>query len=508
MRTCRAFAVLGLVYAVGACQDLDVLNTNLPDQARAISEPGDVESLIAGSFQTWFYGYSDYYPAWALSVAADEASSSWGNAGMRDISEEPRKQFPNSTGYSYDEVARNPWYDMYGAISATNDGLRAIAEGLEIGEDGADTQRAIAFAKFMQGMAHAYLALTYDRAFVFTEDIDLESAEFELVDYNQMMDVAITMMDQAIVEAGKSSFPLPDHWMATSSLTNQDLIQLANSYVARFMASVARTPAERAAVNWQEVINRINAGITEDFGITLDNTDWGDSFKGYTQRYDWFRSDMRAMIGPADISGAYQDWLATPVGDRIDFDIDTPDQRIQGGAVGVSGTDFTYRRTQNHRADRGTYHFSRYHWTRYFYIRTDQIGFDPIMAKAEMDLLKAEAYIRLGQPDAAVPLINATRVSRGGLPPVSETGPTGADCVPKKLVDPAGGCADLMSTLMWEKRIETFSIAAGVAYWDARGWGLLVTGTPYHLPIPARELETLQLPLYTFGGVGGEGAAQ
>ena len=32
-------------------------------------------------------------------------------------------------------------------------------------------------------------------------------------------------------------------------------------------------------------------------------------------------------------------------------------------------------------------------------------------------------------------------------------------------------------------------------------------GTPLHFPVPAKELQTLQLPVYTFGGVGGEAAA-
>jgi hypothetical protein len=52
-----------------------------------------------------------------------------------------------------------------------------------------------------------------------------------------------------------------------------------------------------------------------------------------------------------------------------------------------------------------------------------------------------------------------------------------------------------------------FGVAAGTAFFDARGWGTLVEGTPIHFPIPARELETLNLPAYTFGGIGGPDAA-
>ena len=35
----------------------------------------------------------------------------------------------------------------------------------------------------------------------------------------------------------------------------------------------------------------------------------------------------------------------------------------------------------------------------------------------------------------------------------------------------------------------------------------LPEGTPIHFLIPGRELQTLRLPLYTFGGPGGQGSA-
>ena len=508
----RTLALFGLVFAAGACdlfdEGLDVENQNAPDQSRALANAGDVESLIGSGFRNWFYGFSRVYPAWALSTAADEGTSSWGNQGMQHISSEPRVAWANSTGYTYRGVAQNPWYDLYGVISAMNDGLRAIDAGIDIGTGGKDNQRAIAFGKLMQGLAHAYLAVHFDRAFIFTEDMDLESTEFELVDYKTVMTEALTMLDAAIAEAGKGTFTLPDNWIPMGrTLTNQDVIKIANSYYARLMTAVARTPEERTAVNWNTVISRINAGITDDFGIMLDNTNWTESVKDYTQRFDWFRADYRT-IGPSDISGAYQAWLATPVADRVDFDMNSLDKRIQSGGPGTGGTDFYYRRAQNLRADRGTYHFSRYGHSRFLYIRQTNIGWEPLMRTSEMDLLKAEALIRTNQAAQAVPLINKSRVARGGLPPADVNGVSGADCVPKKLFNTAGGCADLWETMIYEKRVELFVVASGLAFWDARGWGILIPGTMLHLPIPARELETLGMELYTFGGVGNEGSAK
>lgn len=45
------------------------------------------------------------------------------------------------------------------------------------------------------------------------------------------------------------------------------------------------------------------------------------------------------------------------------------------------------------------------------------------------------------------------------------------------------------------------------AWMDYRGFGFLQAGTPTQMPVPGRYLVSLGLPLYTFGGVGGEGSA-
>ena len=509
MRPLKTLMVAGLALVAAGCMDLDTENLNAPDRERALSEPGDIESLIASQFRTWFYGHQRYNPSWALSVGADEGSSSWGNYGMQDFSSEPRRPFPNSTGYGYNDVVEQPWYDLYETISSVNDGLRAIkVDGIQIGPDGRDNTRAVAFGKFVQGLAHGYLALLFDRAFIYTEDMTPDDlADAELQPYTEVMAAAIQMLEEAITEASKESFTLPENWINGQEYTNTELIRIIHSYIARFLAYNARTPAERANAPWAEIIQHVDAGIREDFGPILDNTTWTDPFKNYSQRFDWFRADYR-LVGPADISGNYQAWLATPVSERMPFDITTPDRRITGDTPTSDGTDFYYRETQNFRADRGTYHFSRYGHKRYYSIRQTNSGFDPIMTVTEMDLLKAEGLIRLGQPDQAAALINKTRVARGQLPPVTATGPApGPDCVPRKINDVNGACGDLMDALMYEKRIEGAFVASGVAYFDARGWGILVSGTPLHLPIPARELETLQMPVYTFGGVGGADAA-
>ncbi len=65
-----------------------------------------------------------------------------------------------------------------------------------------------------------------------------------------------------------------------------------------------------------------------------------------------------------------------------------------------------------------------------------------------------------------------------------------------------------MDALRYERQIELAGTDPMRAWFDYRGFGQLVTGTPLMMPIPARYLVSMGLPLYTFGGVGGDGAAQ
>jgi hypothetical protein len=125
------------------------------------------------------------------------------------------------------------------------------------------------------------------------------------------------------------------------------------------------------------------------------------------------------------------------------------------------------------------------------------------MTAAEMDLLEAEAEIRLGNPGAAAILINKTRVLNGELPPVTASGvPASNSCVPQRF---DRSCGTLMEALMYEKRVETYG--TGISFFDARGWGCLAEGTPIQLPPPGRQLDLLGKPIHTYGGVGKPGGA-
>ena len=89
--TRNRMAILALaLLAVGACQDLDVVNENNPDTERALAEPAEVENVMRSAFNIWFdrFDFSDLYAYFPL--IADEMTQTW---TQRDIqpSIEPAK---------------------------------------------------------------------------------------------------------------------------------------------------------------------------------------------------------------------------------------------------------------------------------------------------------------------------------------------------------------------------------------------------------------------------------
>ena len=512
--------LLGLVI-LSACEgltDLDVPNNNDPDRDDVLNEAEEIEALIATSFLLTYNAEYDYNSAMAyLSCAAEEGTLSWGGSSLRTLSAEPRYALPNDPSWRYAHVMRNPWYDHYEALSALFDGLAKIANDT----DGRicsqiDCDRAVAFGKFVQGIAHGYLALLFDSAFVIDETVDLQNDEVPLLPYYEVMEAALGYLDAAVAATTGGVWVLEDEWINGSPLTASEVAQLANSFYARLLTQVARTPAERATLaglgTWDDVISRVDLGITNDVTVNGDaETLW---FNDYVWMFaqsgstTWGRADYKT-IGWTEISEgtgtAYAEWLAAPLSDRTDFRLNVPDERVMppGDPEGW-GLDFMFRGPSFFRSHHGSYHYSMYVHHRYDdYPHGGYTAPTPLMVTEAQQLMKAEALLRTGEDrQSIVGIINSTRVTRGNLPPATIGEPD----------------SDLMDKLIYEYRIENMNVCPGCAYFTRRGWGELaptgpyhhqglVEGTALHLPIPGEELIKLQKPIYDYGGVGNEGSA-
>ena len=515
MKNPRLNLKIGICTAVialaGACVDLDVTNLNDPDRERALSSASDVEALISGGFQAWWATAHYSYPASAMSTAADAHSSSWGNWGMRDAGWEPRKAYNNDAAYSYRSVAQAPWGESYQALAAVRDGLLTIEDGLRIQEgDGPDnTERLQIFAKFVQAMSLANLAVVFDQAFIVDESVD-DIVGLELQPYTAVWAAAEQKFNEVIQMADGASFSVPSNWVAfNGDWSGTYMAEVARAYKARYATQVARTASEREALNWSAILSDASAGLSKDFsGYYEEGGNWAwHRSKLHTAQYTgWARIDYRT-IGPSDASGGWETWINASPDDKRPFDIDTDDSRITAGDPQTSGKYIRYLGNSPFPADRGIYHYSNYIDWRWRYIYDAAFVAEwPDMTGWELEFIAAEANYRLGNRDAAMAHVNKSR-AMGDLPPFTDANgvaPGGDRCVPQ---NPDGSCGDLWEALKYEKRIELFHYGFATEYFDDRGWGDLVQWTWEQVPVPGAELELLLMEVYTFGGPGGQSSA-
>jgi hypothetical protein len=510
---------------VGACNpDLNVTNPNAPDVARAISTPSDVRSLIGSSYNGVYLGMQGCYggscspnPGIATGVMADVMTMAFGNFGARFNGQEPRLAYNNSSAASDGTVASDPYDAMYGSLGAANDGLKAIKRGIAVKESNSapdETPQFQAFAWLVQGMALGFESEIFDKGFIVTEDTEGTAT---LVDYKAVRDGAMASFDKAIAAATGKGWEIPPEFTPGIDLTATNFVKMANTMAARTLAYNARNATENTATDWARVLKYANAGISTgsapfDLNMQGDGgNSWYDLTKGYGDLADgsWVRVDQR-IIQEADPSQPTEYTSTTPppfpnIAD-LRFSHGTPNAQ---GNIEQKGADFWFEKTIPYAVARGVYFFSQWAHARYidhsYYVDNPFLTSVPYVLAAENDLLIAEALVRTGGDlNRAATLINKTRVGRGGLPGVSAATPK----------------TDLLGAIFYERDVELFDTGAGQGWFDRRridkdvtynglaigniwapkGGSNLQLGTPRHLPLPAKELETLGMPVYTYGG--------
>jgi len=483
MKTIFKYIVLILLSGAAlSCVDLEVENTNNPSIEDVLSTPEGVKQLTGSLFNKWFKAeqHNISSPGPAMWVMADWGTVTFANYACVDMSKEPRIFLNNTSAYGYHGTTRNFWRNMYGVITSANDVIHALDDGIQIGEDGNETMMVRGMCHFMQGLGNGYIGLVYDKGFPSDENVE-DYTNLQLQPYQVSVDMAIEELEKAIEIFNTNEFTLPAEWMNGADFTNTRMAQIAHSFIARLMVYTPRNRTQSESVDWTEVLNHAQLGINEDFNIQGDgnvsNRKWMSYYKYYLARPSWGKVDMR-IIHMMDNSQP-ANWPAGGLSD-LDFDgiMDTQDAR------GWDGGDFQHN-TSNNRPERGKYRWSTYRYARFDdYINANFFAPVVMMRKAENDLFMAEAYARLGQYDNAANIINAgTRITRGNLESISN--------------DPT----EVNNAIIYERTIELPLTGMGIEFFDMRRRDMLQDGSLLHFPIPAQQLEILQEPLYTFGGL-------
>ena len=473
-----------ILFSINSCtSDIDkVENNNDPNAAQVLAKGEDLVSVISGGFVTWWQaGNRDTYPA--LAVAGDIATCSWGNYGMRTLSNEPRNSIPNTNSWSSGSVLSQPWGGYYSAASSASDVIKAINNGVKYYVDGVDETNSIkASAYFLRGISLGYLGLLFDKAVIIDENTD-PLAVAVTSNYNEVITAALADLNKSIQLSSANTFTLPTNLINGYTLDNDNLLQLANSYSARFIVQGARTQAETNAVDWNKVKTFAENGIQENFGPIGDNgTSWWSNMVVLSNSPNGFqesggRLDMRIV----KLMDPTQPTFYPTTVDIANPQITTLDKRIT--------TDFNFESIVEFFASRGKYHFSHYISTRYITDPGFSDGSDDkrliTFAKADNDMLLAEANARLNNLSEAITIINnGTRTTRGDLAAIQTSATQ----------------ATVLDAIFYERYVELFNTAIGGGFFDRRRTNQLQKGTFRHFPIPANILNVLGLPLYTFGG--------
>lgn len=534
VRSISAALIAGTVFVTACDNTLDVPNLNTPDVTRSYASPSNVESLGSSVLKNMFNGqYQNLESIWPQTMTMSfESHSQLGNAAMGTRAAIPRSPIDNTIGNSastgnfrdFDVLSRNG--KTAANVVAAIDSYRAEVPARSSGSNQQDFRNK-AFGFFNIGYAMGHLSLIYDSAAIVTPRTPVN----EIPPFSSAKAVnaaALDMMDSAIVYANLATGQsLPAAWVsdnAGASMTMPRFVQVIHSFKARIRAGVARTPAERAGVNWTAVIDDANAGIQSDFIVRADATaGWSvGTINQYRVAASW--SQMTPMIlGMGDTSrvgdplGSYRDWIKVPIQQRapLIFLQRTPDKRFPSGdtralqQTASGGTSkagppaanpkiyFRNRPTGDDSAAEpwGTWYYDN---IRYWGIaQASNNGPFTVLSRAENDLLAAEGYLRKGDFANAATLIDRYRTAAGlpgvtGITNLTTPVPGGPlSCVPNVPVGPSfntTACGNIMEALKWEKRLETsFN---GYASWfiDGRGWGDLAEGTALEWPVPYDEL--------------------
>jgi len=525
--------------------DLNISNPNDPDKIRSLGQPSGLQQLLGGAVRTWVETRENYY-VMPLNAQADNYTASWNNAAMRFYSS-VGSDCPIRCGWTNSstapEAAGGPtvevlWYGYYNVLTTANAVLNGI-ETLHVcfdddcSVDSTLTQRNKAVARMLQGMSLAGIAMIYDQGFVVDETTDLSAPKnLPFSTRQEVRDAALAKLNQAYTEAGVAVWNTDPTWSGIGSgtaYTNVQIQKLIRTMQAELIAMFPRNSAENTAADWAAVTNYASQGIssgtpftyqyyidqtTRECGVACIKT-WGNSVS--TERVD---TRVAAILTTNHVDP----WPA-PNGNPCPTV--SADKRVGDGTYGPASNDnynqvgITNPATANAGTDyacagvaifppaRGSYHQSnlshvRYHWLAYRgedLPADDGTGQDPLYTTQMNDLLWAEGLIRSGgNPVTAANLINNSRVTRGGLAAL-----TGAEGTPA-----------LIAALQYEQEIEFmgqgvdpffnrrrsgYNAPAGggrPAYVDG-----LITGTPRHMPVPAKELDILTRAVYTFGGPSG-----
>ncbi len=483
------FSVSLIIFTSISCSietDLDVENNNNGNYKKVLSNVKDLEKILESSYLDMLNMTHSTSSLFYL-LNADQITSTNKARDFWGFSFQPRKIFGNFVGYDGENAAKRCWQNGYSAIKGANHIVRWIEGEKKPFISGKINKRdeALASAYLIKGISEGYLSMTYDNAYILDYNTSLTEAS-KKTSYVDMAQRALKNIDKAIEIASnsKASFSVP--YMVSHTMNKELFIQFANSMAARILISVPRTKAEAKKTDFSKVLSYANKGITSDFMIPTKVGVW------YSYVIDWatyvvsgagYLPVDQKIIHLIDPEKQPKDYPKDK--DKVLPAIVSNDKRVEKYLV-YRGGNFGYL---NPTRDRSL--FSSYSQKRWYNNNDlNQEGYqNPVLLKAEIDYIKAEATLKTSGAAAAVAIMDqSVRKIVGKM----STGNT---------------YSEVLKALHYEYSFELNLAGGGHHQWAfMRRNDLLQKGAFTMMPIPASELEAQGVTTtYSFGGVNNVG---
>lgn len=483
----NTFIIAGSIVLAGCLKS--VPDNNDPNQESLNNSPHDLEQFGLGAYYN-FWTNTKCAPNIDITalVMADQFTASWANFGWLASSSEPRQTWDNHVSADNDGVTVNFYYGSYGVIVQVNTVIKKILIDKIQLNGGKDNAEILALSYLIQGISYGNLGLVFDKAYIVTENTkDINNIKSS--GYATLRDTAIAALKKVITICDTSKFSIPGANLNFYTLSQDNLSELASSFIARYLVLTSRNAQENRQVDWLSVFKYSAAGLTYDFGTWFDNMPWDggswyDENLYYLVNLDWARVNNRILhlLDPAYPKQYPSSGAAPQVHSTL-----RPGEALSQDARLIS--DFQYLSSINFLPQRGTYYFSNYRYKRFDDMLFNNKGGTIYEFRGYENLLYlAEAYVMLQDNTDALGILNNPaypRIARGKLAeiPSNSTSQT------------------VLDAIFYERDIELMAQGFMLGFCDMRRRDMLQYGTPLHFPIPEKELLTLNIPYYTFGGV-------
>lgn len=481
--------ILGTISCGDDLFKLDVPNRNQPGIEQVLNDPSAYPGVLAGAYKDWYLNTVNWQDKYTNIATNCDAYVGTGEVYTYYTTRE-KPRIENSAPGGFHE---NIWTFLYSNIGSVRNVLYMTdVVGKQYKEEGVDKNYIVqANACFLLGVLHGELSLLYDKAFILTENTDMEAiTSDDLVDAAQVRDAALAFFDRCIDICNQHNFTNFSGMYPGNILVadNNELKQFASFMAARTLASFPRYSDDTPSVDWNRVKNYAQNGIKKDWFITLPISGWHTLTIPNWAYYDpidtrsiWYRVNHRIinmMADPSEKSKAPWPTSNTRLStDKQPSAAISADKRLSGDFI------FMDRLNSNDIQFTSPARYSQYALNRFCDAGesvSGDIGDTYFFVKAESDLLYAEALIRSnGDKALAATLINNTRVGRGQLPAAMS------------------GDADLLQKLFYEKMAECSFTVYATPFFDRRRCEIndfkLTFGSFRELPVPYKELEIWKL---------------